>query len=296
MKKITLSTLAILSLITACSNPQNSANTLEHWKLYHNQTLNQMNLEENQAITVFYRMPEFTGKAVNVYVNQDYQASLLPSSFSAAIVCANNPLLSTSYTNDQKFGNRTQGIRPILTAGKTHYFKMVHTKNSEPKFEQVEENQAMIDLSSLKGEIKHTLPRVKNHKCETIKTVKTLSASALWNTNKYSYADMLTQGKKEIIEFANTIKQSDEVTRINVLGFTDPESSEAYNLALSQKRADTVRVALQQAGITLPIQAVGYGEAQLIVADCAQKHSTDLKARTLCNLPNRRVELNVYTK
>lgn len=63
----------------------------------------------------------------------------------------------------------------------------------------------------------------------------------------------------------------------------------------SQRRADTVRKALLQAGVTQQISAKGYGETQLVVADCAVKHA-DRKARSACNLPNRRVEIITYVK
>lgn len=278
--------------LAACSAQYDSGNALERWYNFHTNSISQQKMEEWQAVAVFYRGAEFDGEAVNVYVNGDYQASLAKESFSPVSVCANRPLFSLSFSRSHKFGNRTDGVRYNLTAGQVNYIKVVQTANGQLAFEQVDEATAKTDFVKLKGEIRHTLPRVTT-KNDCNHNVYTLSASALWGSNKHSYQDMLPQGKKEIAEFAEYVKQSG-ITRIDVKGFTDPEGADAYNMALSQKRADTVRQALLNAGVTQPINAVGYGETHLVVANCAAQHSKDRQARNDCNLPNRRVEIETH--
>jgi outer membrane protein OmpA-like peptidoglycan-associated protein len=58
---------------------------------------------------------------------------------------------------------------------------------------------------------------------------------------------------------------------ITIEGFADPAGSQAYNLALSQRRAENVRSHLASLGLTgNQLRAVGYGEARLVVPDAAK--------------------------
>lgn len=296
MKKLLLSSLAA-ALLAGCATSGNfdSQNALEHWNRYHAETISSTQLQDNQARVVFYRDDSLAGEGVNVFVNGDYQASLLANSFSPVAVCSNKPLFSASRVTTQKFGNRVNGVRHSLTEGETYYFKLVESAKGFD-FVAVPAEQAVSELAALKGEIRHTLPRTTAKACDTEGESRTLSASALWGLNKHSYADMLAKGKQEIAEFADYVKGNDSIIRIEVSGFTDPEASEAYNLALSQRRADTVRQALVKAGVRQPIQATGYGETQLVVSDCAEQHPNNRQAKAACNQPNRRVEITTYTK
>lgn len=295
MKKLLLPIIAT-SVLAACSSNFDSQSALEHWNRYHEDSIRSIKLQDNQALAVFYRTEKLEGEGANVYVNGDYQASILQASYTPVAVCANKPLFSASRVTNKQFGNRTDGIRYELEEGKTHYFKLVQDNKGQLTFEAVPAEQAKAELAGMKGEIRHTLPRVATpNACDVKADNKTLSAHALWGLNKHSYADMLSEGKKEIAEFAEYLKNNSQITRVEISGFTDPEASDRYNLALSQRRADTVRKALLQAGVKQEISATGYGETQLVVADCAAKHS-NRKARSACNLPNRRVEITTYTK
>lgn len=68
----------------------------------------------------------------------------------------------------------------------------------------------------------------------------------------------------EINRIAGVLRQYPQ-TRITVAGHTDATGSEAYNLKLSQRRANAVRNALVQRGVDARrIHTVGYGESQPI--------------------------------
>lgn len=43
---------------------------------------------------------------------------------------------------------------------------------------------------------------------------------------------MLPKGKQEIAEFAGFVKGNEQIDRIEVRGYTDPEAPDAYNQAL----------------------------------------------------------------
>jgi OOP family OmpA-OmpF porin len=67
----------------------------------------------------------------------------------------------------------------------------------------------------------------------------------------------------ELDRAAATLKSKWGVTRVEVGGHTDGRGSEAHNLALSQRRAETVRAYLIEKGLSAErLVARGYGKAQ----------------------------------
>lgn len=89
-----------------------------------------------------------------------------------------------------------------------------------------------------------------------------------------------------------------EIAQINsakvaVAGYTDRIGSDAGNLKLSQRRADTVANYLVQKGVaTNAISATGYGKANPVTgATCDQVKGR--KALIACLAPDRRVEIAV---
>lgn len=58
---------------------------------------------------------------------------------------------------------------------------------------------------------------------------------------------------------------------IEVAGHTDSRASDAYNLALSQRRAEAVRAYLLGKGVRNPLTAKGYGEAQPIAPEATEE-------------------------
>lgn len=289
--------LAAVIGVTGCSNERfDSGRATEQWNRYHAETISQTTLNEGQVLTVFYRDQSLSGEAADVYVNGDYHASLLASSFSPVAVCGGEAIFSAVRVSSERFTRRDEGKAFQLTPGETHYFKLVEASSGQLSVVAVPAEQAKAELAGLQGEIRHTLSRVSGKaNCAPKATqATTLSASALWGLAKYSYADMSEQGKQELAAFAEAVKQNPSITRIEISGFTDPDASEAYNLALSQRRAETVRHVLLKAGVKQTIQATGYGETRLVVDNCRAKHANHRAARVACNLPNRRIEIATY--
>ena len=129
--------------------------------------------------------------------------------------------------------------------------------------------------------------------------VKSLSADGLFKFDKYALADLLPEGRKEIENLAAELNNVySKVFGIEVIGHTDRLGSDAYNMKLGQRRADTIKKLLQDLGVTANIKASSKGESEpLVYSD--NKNLTQLKKDLQ---PNRRVEVKVdgvkiqYTK
>jgi outer membrane protein OmpA-like peptidoglycan-associated protein len=95
-------------------------------------------------------------------------------------------------------------------------------------------------------------------------------------------ATLLPQSATALDNAVRQLKQNPNVA-IQVRGYTDNRGSAAYNLKLSQQRADSVMHYLQEHGVTNQISAQGFGKEDPI-ADNATKDG---------QLTNRRVSLHI---
>lgn len=111
-----------------------------------------------------------------------------------------------------------------------------------------------------------------------------LDADALFGFDR---AALTGPGRAALDRFVTMLGQQAAVLRIRVTGHTDRLGSDAYNLALSRRRAEAVRRYLLARAVEVEIVTDGAGAAQPRVA-CPGTAD----ARTVaCLQPNRRVEL-----
>ena len=99
-------------------------------------------------------------------------------------------------------------------------------------------------------------------------------------------SDRVTSGSQNVLNGIATDLKKYPRLRIELQGHTDSTGSDAYNLKLSQQRADSVRAFLMQAGVPAEqVVAKGYGESQPTATNATEQ------GRAL----NRRVVMNVLT-
>jgi OOP family OmpA-OmpF porin len=105
----------------------------------------------------------------------------------------------------------------------------------------------------------------------------------------FDSSSLTPAGEAKVAEAAAGIKAASAHT-FNVVGHTDPIGSDAYNLRLSEQRANTVAKALYRNGVPADrLTVTAMGEKQLVRTDCGPGKS---RAVIECNAPNRRVEIN----
>ena len=111
-----------------------------------------------------------------------------------------------------------------------------------------------------------------------------LSGDFLFDFDK----DTLTTKGKEVVDNVAVQLKSSGAQQVKVAGYTDRLGSEAYNLNLSNRRANVVKERLIQQGVTAQIEAVGYGKANQVKACEGLKG----QAEKDCLRPSRRVEIS----
>jgi OOP family OmpA-OmpF porin len=125
----------------------------------------------------------------------------------------------------------------------------------------------------------------------TVRTFE-LSADTLFAFDK---ATLKPEGVAELDRFLRELSGA-SYSYIVVTGFTDPFGTEAYNLQLSERRANTVMDYLVSRGVPADrIRAEGRGKTQLKVteADCRAQGARTRPQMIQCFQPNRRVEVAV---
>jgi outer membrane protein OmpA-like peptidoglycan-associated protein len=132
-------------------------------------------------------------------------------------------------------------------------------------------NQAMADLA-----------RVAAVKQDTRGTVITLAGGVLFASAKY---DLLPTAQANLTQVAEALSKSDPDSKITVAGYTDSQGGEAYNMQLSQHRAESVRGYLVSHGVAPDrITAQGFGPAQPVADNASPEGRAD----------NRRVEIVIH--
>ena len=120
--------------------------------------------------------------------------------------------------------------------------------------------------------------------------VERLSADALFPFDKGNVNDIRRQGLADIAQIAARLR-ANPFGHVEVRGYTDRLGTDAYNLDLSQRRADAVKAELIAQGLPAgKIRAEGLGSEDPIV-QCSNRNRQSL---ILCLQPNRRVEIVTY--
>ena len=118
---------------------------------------------------------------------------------------------------------------------------------------------------------------------ESCGTVITLEDGVLFDFGK---SDIRPEAAQTIKSLA-TVLSSNKVPAAHVYGHTDSVSDEAFNLQLSQERADAVVAELKKDGVSSTLDATGYGESKPVAPNENADGSDNPSGRAL----NRRVEI-----
>lgn len=126
-----------------------------------------------------------------------------------------------------------------------------------------------------------------NQKTTSNETIIDLSSDILFDFGK---SDLKPEAIPALIKLARLIRQSD-TQKILLNGFTDSIGSDAYNLALSERRAASVKRWLVNTGGVVPkrLQTHGYGESDPIEPNTLP----DGEDNPLGRQRNRRVEIRI---
>jgi OOP family OmpA-OmpF porin len=250
---------------------------------------------DSQSQVVYYRTLEQEARgAANVYVDGEFQTALLPGGFNVFCLKPGAHSLG-NFINDAPLynGKRQQAWTDNFTGGKTYFIRLGNGSTGQPA--AVSRQQAEQELIGTQQQI-HTLSRASsvvacdNNAPRQYKDY-VLAGDVLFTFGKSSTGDISAAGRKAVGQLiAELHRDHAELKAIEVIGHTDPIGKEQANLALGQRRAETVRQMLVDGGIPADIlRASSAGSSELVVDNCEGSKA----AKIQCNAPNRRVVVRV---
>ncbi len=292
--------VVVLVLLTGCfSTPIMTGQPLEQWDKFKGASFTPARgLDEKTAELVFIREADkVPGPAFNIYVNENYLASLLDGTYKSVVVCVDNHRVAFNFSSAEAFTNRYGGVAYPVQGNSVNYLKIVNGSDGIPTLKAIEESEALQLVSGMNKVQAHTLSRFnKRINCDLPPIVMSyvLNTSELFNPGRGDYENMLDKGKEEFFRVGKAIQSSDKkIDIVQISTYTDSSGSATYNQKLSERRAKTIRQVLREAGVDdgVEINVVGYGSQDLVADNCAVQHAQDAEQREACDQLNRRVEI-----
>jgi outer membrane protein OmpA-like peptidoglycan-associated protein len=220
----------------------------------------------------------------SLFINEDYQASLLEGGFTVQDLCPGLNKLAVSPQNVDRY---TPQKLPSLnvTAGQTYFFESVMQKDG--KVALLPRNLSELGQSRLQV---HTVPRYTQKPCQPLTEKVVLDGNGFFAFDRSGMNDLQAEGREQLMRLTQDLKTNFvTINRIQIDGHTDRFGKPSYNERLSKARAETVKMFLMAQGINTEFVTNGIGSSQPRV-QCPGAKS---KAVIECLYPNRRIEVNI---
>ncbi|WP_073523157.1 OmpA family protein [Pseudomonas fluorescens] len=247
----------------------------------------------SQAQVVLYREADQAAGSANVYIDGEFQSALLPNGFTTFCVVPGNHSLGAFVKDAPLYqGKHDQPWRSDLKGGQTYFMKVSSGMDGKPQL--LKRADAEKALRGMKAQA-HMLSRASVvEACQYVAEKPkdyTLSGDVLFRFGKADRSNITAEGHRAITDLVRKIRgENSTIHSVQVTGHTDQIGAESTNMLLGQRRAETVRLLMIQAGIAArDITANSAGMAEPVVTDCYGSKAEQIA----CYAPNRRVSVRV---
>lgn len=267
----------------------------------------------SQSRIIFYRPSQAKqAGATTVYVNGRYHASLVPGGYSPICVKPGPVSLGLRHMDVNRRANK-DGLDITtelnLAQGKNHIVR-ISDENRTPSLTVVKATDAQKELQDTRLQI-HTISRVADATdCVDVAATASeekpnaayvsargvrqmqLSGDTLFAFGRGDAAGLTSQGRRAMEQMMTQINaEFVQISRVHVVGHTDPFGSEAANERLAQQRAKTVAGYLARRDqFKGRVTSGSRGSRELLVTHCG----LELTPQNVdCNQPNRRVSVEI---
>lgn len=256
-------------------------------------------LPENTANLVFFREADDKNEqtAVNIGINDRYQASLRGGNYTAIPSCAGDTKISTLITQKKINDLEIDPNKYNMVPGENYYFEVFVDDLGNSQATPVSPERALQKLEG-KPRQSHTISRVVQRDCAAPAPVVVEQPKGpikLFGVYFFNFDIPTMNGseRKRAYELGQKILSSGYSDyQVTLSGHADPMGANDYNQSLSQKRVLDVAQALRSAGVDPSrIRQAAFGETQPMKLSCMQIRQRN--SRNDCNLQNRRVEARV---
>jgi OOP family OmpA-OmpF porin len=268
-------------------------------------------LSKQQSRVVFYRLATDDKAGVaSVYVNGEYQGSLLPGGFTQLCMAPRSVEVAVrTVDNSQELGDAYDVTNSLmLEAGQDVFVRVSHPDKGRALMLALRPETALPELVKTRTQ-QHTLSRVTGAQVCTedpsrltgnaatgpvrMQTI-TLEGDALFAFGKSDVESISPKGRRMLDHLIDRIKTEFGTggrAQMLIVGHADGFGTEQANLRLSKKRALAIKLYFVRGGLPAErIKTEGRGDSQPVVKDCGKQFN---EANVACNKPNRRVVVTV---
>lgn len=283
MKNKLFALLFCTEVLTACSMSAvpitNDVNkkSIGNVQWYLQQEINSQELINKEIpkddVSIFFIRPEDNDPeqtSANIAINDRFQVSLQPGSYTQVYSCSGINRLSAEVTGNKTNDLLLNASEFELTPNKNYFFYVDVDKEGNSTIQQIESDKALDYLNSKRYQ-SHQITRVVPNcpvakpkptppvlPAPVLEEVVSIELEVLFDNDK---AIVKPQYYKEIEGLANFMTKYSNTTTV-IEGHTDSNASEKYNQKLSERRANAIKFLLiKDYGIAPDrLNAIGYGE------------------------------------
>lgn len=251
------------------------------------------------SVSLFFLRPQDNDPeqtSANIAINDRYQVSLQPGSFTQVYSCIGVNRLSAAITG-QKTNDLLANSIDFNLAPNGHYFFYVDVDNQGNSTIQQIENDKALDYLDGKRYQAHQITRVvpncpviqptppaKPKPAPVLEEEVSIELEVLFDNDKAIVKPQYYNEVQELAEFMNKYSNTTAV----IEGHTDSNASDEYNQKLSERRANAIKYILISKFNIAPdrLTAIGYGE-QRPRATNATAEGRQLNRRTIAVIKER---------
>ncbi|HBH7064052.1 TPA: OmpA family protein [Enterobacter cloacae] len=245
---------------------------------------------EQAQIVVYY--PEGSVPAT-IYVDRELQSVLLPGQFTVLCAAPGAHAVESWFNDHPTYQGKQNPLQQLSTESAQTYFIQVNPGTTGNTAALEERSRAESLLSNMYKQTKIINRASQVKPCDYVNNtgVVLIQEQVLFRFAASNAAGIFAESRNKLDEVVKFTKKANNVSEIQIVGYTDAIGSREANQRLSEARADTVRSLLIEKGIKPELinNTTGKGIAQS-AEGCGTSASQQAAG---CNVNSRRVEILV---
>ena len=160
-------TLLIMSHIPLFAKSNTShLDIVENWDVFDNLAIKKPS-KGLSSVVVFRTVNSVSGPAVNLYIDGEYQASLLSGAYTQTFVCPGTHRFSVAYTNvlTRYKAKKRVDLKSKFVKEHIAYYEIAKNSNNKLTIRPLSEEKALVLIKKLPPRQRHTISRLNKRQC-----------------------------------------------------------------------------------------------------------------------------------
>lgn len=155
---------------TVKKSAKSGSGIVEEWKHFSDTNIKEPS-QGLSSVVVFRPLDYVQGPAVNLYIDGEYQASLLPGAYTQTSFCPGNHRFSVAYTNvlTKYKAKKRIGQKGFFSENKITYFQIDQDSKENLSIQLLSEAKALELIKKLPPRQRHTISRLNKRECPKTK-------------------------------------------------------------------------------------------------------------------------------